>query len=76
MVYAIKTKVLRDNPFAGIECYKLGTYHTWTEAEIAQFERHGRSAPVRAHQRGARAVVVGRVVHAYWPDGTAFRCGV
>ena len=38
MVYAIKTKVLRDNPFAGIECYKLGTYHTWTEVEIAQFE--------------------------------------
>jgi integrase len=39
MVYAIKAKVRRDNPFAGIERYRLGTYHTWTEPEIAQFER-------------------------------------
>jgi integrase len=39
MTYAIKAKVRGDNPFAGIERYKLGTYHTWTEAEIAQFER-------------------------------------
>src|SRR5271165_6398024 len=28
-----------DNPFSGLEEYRLGTHHTWTEAEIAQFER-------------------------------------
>jgi integrase len=38
MAYAIKTKRRRDNPFAGIERYKLGTLHTWTEGEITQFE--------------------------------------
>jgi integrase len=40
MTYAIKTKVRRDNPFAGLERYKLGTIHTWTEEEIAKFEGH------------------------------------
>jgi integrase len=38
MAYAIKTKIRNDNPFAGIERYRLGTHHTWTEDEIAQFE--------------------------------------
>jgi integrase len=38
MVYAIATDVRADNPFVGLERYRLGTYHTWTEAEIAQFE--------------------------------------
>jgi integrase len=36
--YAIKRDMRADNPFAGIETYKLGTYHTWTEAEIAAYE--------------------------------------
>ena len=36
--YAIKRDMRVDNPFAGIETYKLGTYHTWTEAEIAAYE--------------------------------------
>jgi len=27
-----------DNPFGGIESYKLGTHHTWTDAEIATYE--------------------------------------
>ena len=27
-----------DNPFVGIESYKLGTHHTWTDAEIAAYE--------------------------------------
>ena len=40
MRYAIKTGVRSDNPFAGSERYTLGTHHTWTDAEIAQFERH------------------------------------
>jgi integrase len=39
MAYAIETGVRADNPFAGLKPYRLGTYHTWTDAEIAQFER-------------------------------------
>jgi integrase len=39
MAYAIETGVRADNPFAGLKPYRLGTYHTWTDAEIDQFER-------------------------------------
>ena len=39
MAYAIETGVRSDNPFAGLKPYRLGTYHTWTDAELAQFER-------------------------------------
>ena len=39
MAYAIATGVRTDNPFSGLEQYRLGTDHTWTEAEIVQFER-------------------------------------
>jgi enterobacteria phage integrase len=35
--YAIKKELRADNPFAGIEPYKLGSHHTWTEAEIAAY---------------------------------------
>jgi integrase len=36
--YAIKRDMRDDNPFVGIESYKLGTHHTWTDAEIAAYE--------------------------------------
>jgi integrase len=36
--YAIKREMRADNPFLGIESYKLGTHHTWTDAEIAAYE--------------------------------------
>ena len=36
--YAIKKEMRDDNPFVGIESYKLGTHHTWTDAEIAAYE--------------------------------------
>ena len=36
--YAIKRDMRADNPFVGIESYKLGTHHTWTDAEIAAYE--------------------------------------
>ena len=36
--YAIKRDLREDNPFVGIESYKLGTHHTWTDAEIAAYE--------------------------------------
>ena len=42
MAYAIATGVRTDNPFSGLERYRLGTHHTWTDAEIAQFERRWR----------------------------------
>jgi integrase len=42
MAYAIATGVRIDNPFVGLEPYRLGTHHTWTDAEIAQFERRWR----------------------------------
>jgi integrase len=42
MAYAIATGIRTDNPLVGLEQYRLGTHHTWTEAELAQFERHWR----------------------------------
>jgi integrase len=36
--YAVKKEMRSDNPFAGLEAYKLGTHHTWSEAEIAAYE--------------------------------------
>jgi hypothetical protein len=39
MEYAIEDGVRDDNPFAGLKRYRLGTYHTWTDAEVDQFER-------------------------------------
>jgi integrase len=39
MAYAMETGVRNDNPFSGLKPYRLGTYHTWTDAEITQFER-------------------------------------
>jgi integrase len=36
--YAIKGDMRSDNPFVGIDSYKLGTHHTWTDAEIAAYE--------------------------------------
>jgi integrase len=37
--YSIETGIRVDNPFAGLKLYRLRTHHTWTDAEIAQFER-------------------------------------
>jgi len=36
--YAIAIDLRADNPFTGIEPYKLGTHHSWTEGEIASYE--------------------------------------
>ena len=51
--YAIKKEMRDDNPFVGIESYKLGTHHTWTDAEIAAYEsgmadRDARAAGIRS----------------------------
>ena len=55
MVYAIATGVREDNPFTGLERYRLGTHHTWTEAEIAQFERRW---PLGTRERLAFALLL------------------
>src|ERR1700722_14207989 len=36
--YAMKREMRDDNPFVGIESYKLGSHHTWTDAELAAYE--------------------------------------
>ena len=36
--YAVDTGWRTDNPAAGIRLYRLGTHHTWTDAELAAFE--------------------------------------
>jgi integrase len=40
MGFGIRKRLCRDNPFAGITSYKLGTHHTWTESELLAFEAH------------------------------------
>jgi integrase len=55
MAYAIATNVRTDDPFAGLERYRLGTHHTWTEAEIAQFERRW---PLGTRERLAFALLL------------------
>jgi len=35
---AVKQKRRPDNPFLGIESYTVGEHHTWTEAELLQYE--------------------------------------
>lgn len=39
MKFAISNGIRNDNPFAGVPLYKLGTHHTWTEAELDAYER-------------------------------------
>jgi integrase len=55
MVYAISIGERADNPFAGLEHYRLGTHHTWTDAEINQFERHW---PLGTRERLAFALLL------------------
>src|SRR5258708_39851246 len=38
MKYAVKAKWRSDNPVIGIERFKSGTHHTWTEGELKTFE--------------------------------------
>jgi integrase len=35
--YAVALKWRPSNPFAGLEAYNMGTHHTWTDEEIAQY---------------------------------------
>jgi integrase len=38
MKYAVKMKWRADNPVLGIESFKRGTHHTWSEGELKTFE--------------------------------------
>jgi integrase len=55
MTYAIATGVRTDDPFSGLERYRLGSHHTWTDAEIAQFERRW---PLGTRERLAFALLL------------------
>ncbi len=37
--YAVETELWLDNPVTGLKAYQTGTRHTWTDDELAQFER-------------------------------------
>jgi integrase len=37
--FAITLRWRRDNPFEAITSYKIGTHHTWTDAELATYEK-------------------------------------
>jgi integrase len=42
MQFAVKQKRRKDNPFIGLEPFEVGEHHTWTDAELKQFEAHWR----------------------------------
>ena len=69
--YAVVSDYRNDNPANGIERFKEGTHHTWTEAEIAQFEKHW---PLGTRERTASALALytgqrrGDVARMTWRD--------
>lgn len=38
MTFAVKADMIPTNPLVGMEQYRLGTRHTWTDGEIAKYE--------------------------------------
>lgn len=36
--FAMKKKRRKDNPLLGLDAFKVGEHHTWTDAELKQFE--------------------------------------
>jgi enterobacteria phage integrase len=55
MKYAVKARWRSDNPVIGIERFKGGTHHTWTEAELKQFEERW---PLGSRERLAYALLL------------------
>jgi hypothetical protein len=37
--YAVKNNWVEANPIIGIDWFKVGTHHTWTEGELQTFEK-------------------------------------
>ena len=40
MAFAIKIGLRNDNPVVGIDRYRLGSHHTWTDEELGCITRH------------------------------------
>jgi hypothetical protein len=55
MKFAVKMKWRPDNPVMGIEPFKRGTHHTWTEGELKTFEARW---PLGTRQRLAYALLL------------------
>jgi len=55
MRYAVKQKWRSDNPVLGIEPFKIGTHHTWNEAELRTFEER---FPLGTRERLAYALLL------------------
>jgi integrase len=53
--YAIDVGLRRDNPFERSPAYKLGTHHSWTDAELAAFEKRW---PLGTRERLAYALLL------------------
>jgi integrase len=55
MKYAVKANWRSDNPISGIEPFKIGTHHTWTEGELKTFEERW---PLGTRERLAYALLL------------------
>lgn len=53
--FAIACKLRKDNPFKRVPVYKLGTRHTWTDEELAAYEKRW---PPGTRERLAYAVLL------------------
>lgn len=40
LAFAIKIGLRNDNPLISVDRYRLGSHHTWTDAEISAYENH------------------------------------
>lgn len=55
MKFAIGRELVQSDPSAGIPFFKEGTHHTWTDAELLQFEEHW---PIGSRQRTGYALAL------------------
>ena len=53
--YAVENNVRPDNPFARIPHYRLGTYHTWSDAELLAYEERW---PLGTRERLAYSILL------------------
>jgi len=55
MEHAIALELRHDNPFSKVPKYRLGTHHTWTDEEIALYEKRW---PIGTRERLALALLL------------------
>jgi integrase len=55
LAHGVRVGYRTDNPVTEIDSYKLGTHHTWTETELAAFERRW---PLGTRERLAYALLL------------------